>query len=428
MFKKVLFLVYVLTLPSAICFSQGNILDKKISLHIQNKQITEILGLIEKKGEFTFSFNNSIFDNDKRLSVSYQNKSLNDVLIQLLGNQFEWFLYNNQILISQKKTSNQPTKHNITQKPSPNKRVIDSIHIYIHDTIHTKVFDTVVFKKIDHIIINDTIRITQQISEKVPSAFWQLSLLYSQFIKTFTIFDYKKKYTDIKNFIDNSESEWSGNEAGLALEYTKKKIRFRTGLLLTNISQNVSYTFEKNYIDERSFYIDSTKIWQYNTILYYYKFKDGDTVKIPIIDSSSIYKSFSHNKQVSERRKTFGTNSIRLVQIPLSIGFPITLNPRNSITTYYTTRLYILTQSQGFTYNSIRQDIDSLQSTNVSQYFVSTSLSFQYEHALNKQSTLFIEPTFNQFINPLFSDKRVVNQRLFQCSIAFGIKTILFSK
>ena len=429
MVKKVLLLIFVLySLPSVVCFSQSSILDKKISLSIQNKSIAAILETMEKKGGFTFSYNNSILDENKRGNISVSNTAIKAILLHIFGNDYQFTLFNNQILISLKQGISLPKQAFVSQKKASNKQILDTIHVTVTDTIRKTIIDTQFVKVIDTVIFNDTIFVTQTKAEKLPKTVFFLSTVFSHTLLTQSIYDFKRKYIDIKRFIDNAESKYTGYDAGFQVDFNHKNIRYRTGIGISKLTKNISYSFEKEYIDDGSVFIDSTKLWQYHTILYYFKFKDGDTIKVPVIDSSQVYKSFEHTKRHIENKKTFGTNTISLMQIPLSIGYSFSINKKTVITPFFSTKLYVVTMQQGFTYNNETGSVDSLSKHNSSQFFVSAALSFQYEYRLNKATTIFIEPTINQFINPMFHDNRKVNERLFQCSAAFGLRTHLFSK
>jgi len=430
MLKKVLFLFFVLnTLISVVCFSQSKILDKKINLSIQNQSTVSILESIEKKVGYTFSYNNSIIDENRITSISVVNNTIRVILIQLLGQQYLFNIYNKQILISLKpENSSQKLLSPNTLKKASNRQRIDTIHITINDTIRRTIIDTQFVKVIDTVQFNDTIIVSQTKSEIIPKISFYLSEVYSPTISSLTIYNAKSENNDIKKIIDNAESNYSGYDAGVQFDFNKKRILYRTGILLSELTKKISYSFDKEYIDDGSYFKDSTQIWQYHTILYYYKFKDGDTVKVPIIDSNQVYKSFVHTKRHIEHKKTFGTNTIKLIQIPISIGYSFTLNANNTFTPYLTAKFYFVTMQNGYTFNSSTGNIDSLSNKNTSQFLLSTALSFQYEHKINKQTTLFIEPTINQFLNTMFNDKRSVNERLLQLNVSFGLRTLLFNK
>jgi len=429
MLKKVLFSIFVLnTLTSVVCFSQSKILDKKISLSIQNKSIISILETIEKKAGFTFSYNNSIFDGENQTSINVTDKTIKDILFQLLGSQYQYRIYNNQILISLKPNNSSQKKTSTVQKPIGNRQLFDTIHITVNDTIRKTIVDTQYVKVIDTVIFNDTILISQIKIDETPKASFFLSAVFSPTVGSVTMYDIHNNAKNIKGLIDNSESNYGGYDAGLQFDYCKNKIRYRTGIFTSTLTKKISYSFDKEFIDDGAVYKDSTQMWQYHTILYYYKFKDGDTVRIPIIDSSQVYKSFEHTKRHIEHKKTFGTNTIKMIQIPFSVGYCFSINAKSTISPYFTTRFYMVTMQNGYSYNSITGNVDSLSNHSISRFFISTALSLQYEYKVNKLTTIFIEPTLNQFINTIFNDKRKVNERLLQCTLAFGLRTLLFNQ
>ena len=427
MLKKVLLLCFVFTTQiSVVCFSQSNILDKKISLNIQNKSLVSILETIQKKAGFTFSYNNSIIEGNKLTSITISNAKIRTILSKILGPKYQFSIYNTQILISLKpEQTSQKGRSLPIYKKSGNQHIIDTIHLTINDTIKKTILDTQIVKVTDTVTINDTIIVPQTKVEEIPKMSFYISALYSPTAGSVTFYDYRNKYSAIKGLIDNAESAYSGFDAGLQLDLSHKNLRYRTGIISTSLTKKISYSFDKEYVDDGSVSVDSMKLWQYHTILYYYKYKDGDTVKIPVIDSSQVYKTYKYTKKQVDHKTAFGTNTIKLIQIPVSVGYCFSLNARNTITPYLSARFYFVTIQNGYTYNSLTNNIDSLSKHNVSQFFVSTSLSFQYEFKINKASFIFIEPALNQFIIPIFNDKRNVNERLFQCNIAFGVRTLL---
>jgi len=429
MLKKVLFLVFVLNaLTSVVCFSQSNILSKQITLSVQNRSITSVLEQVEKKAGFTFSYNTSIIDGKKIISIDVVNQSVQDILVQILGSKYSFNAYNNQILISLKPANAALIKQNSNPKKKPSvKQIIDTIHVYVNDTIKQTLIDTLVVKKIDTVTVSDTIIVTQTKVEELPRFTFNLSTVYSAIVSSKTMYVFQSQYSDTKNFIKNAESAYRGNDAGLQLDFEYKKIRYRIGIFSSSLTKKIAYSFDKEYSDNGNVYKDSSLTWQYHTVLTYFKFKDGDTVKIPIIDSSQTYKSFEHTKRYIVHTASIGTNTIKLIQIPLSIGYPITLNRNNTFTPYLSTRFYFVSIENGYTFNTTTNNVEPLTKQIVSQFYFSTALSFQYEHLINKETHIFIEPTINQFINPMYRDKRIINERLFQCNIAFGLRTILFN-
>lgn len=430
MLKKVLYLIFVLnTLTLGVCFSQNTILDKKITITIQNQSISSALEMIEYKAKFTFSYNNSIFEESKLITYSCTNKPLREILERILGNDYLFSLYKNQILISLKpnstitKSSNKITQ----QKKNSTKQIIDTIHIKVNDTIITTITDTLFIQKVDTIVFRDTIKVPITKATIIPTSKLGFSVFYSPNSFSKTLYANKSKYNTIKNFIDNAESSYTGYDAGLQLDYTHKNFRFRIGIANTSLSKKVSYSFDKEYLDDGILYLDSIKMWKYRTIVTYYKFKDGDTVKIPVIDSSQVYNYFTHKKERIERTRVLGSNTIRLIQIPISVGYTFSINSKNTITPYLNARIYFLTYVSGFTYNSLNNSIDTLTHNNTTQCMISACLSFQYEYSVNKSSKLFIEPSLNHFISTIYSDNRNINERLFQCNITIGLKTILYN-
>lgn len=99
--KKIALLLFL-----CICvfeaFAQKNPLDKEITLNISDRKLEEILQVIEKVGNFTFVYNNELFDENKICSVNSVNKSIRQILISLFGEQFIFQLVGNHVIIKKK--------------------------------------------------------------------------------------------------------------------------------------------------------------------------------------------------------------------------------------------------------------------------------------------------------------------------------------
>jgi hypothetical protein len=67
-----------------------SVLNNRISLNIQKQKLGEILGLMEQKGSFRFSYNSNILPVDSLVSIKESDLSMEDVLDQLLNNRFEY--------------------------------------------------------------------------------------------------------------------------------------------------------------------------------------------------------------------------------------------------------------------------------------------------------------------------------------------------
>lgn len=76
----------------------------RISLSLKNSTVKEVLKAIEKRSEFTFYYNDRVIDSDKRVSLNVENKSISDILFTILPN-CEFKVSNKNIIITEKTTS-----------------------------------------------------------------------------------------------------------------------------------------------------------------------------------------------------------------------------------------------------------------------------------------------------------------------------------
>ena len=88
--------------------STEGILDKKISLSIENQSLDLVLKEIEKLGDFSFAYSSEIFDINRLVSIDVQEQSIQTVLDQVFKNRgIECREMANKVLIRKRKTTNQ---------------------------------------------------------------------------------------------------------------------------------------------------------------------------------------------------------------------------------------------------------------------------------------------------------------------------------
>lgn len=424
MFKKVLILLIVLDAStSVVCFSQATALDKKLSINIQNQPLSEILRQIEKVGGVSFSYNSTIIKTDKTNSINALNQTLKQILTGLFGLNFTFTAINNQILITVK--TNQPQKitgslpklrhfHLEKEAISPP----DTNYVVVYDTLYTTITDTM--KVMDTILVKRIIKTPKSIKSK-----YNISYSYLPTIFSLTNYSFTNNNQNLKDFIKQSESNYQGYSAGISLDYGYKSYNFKIGLMYTNLTKNISYNFRKEYTNTSDNNTDTVGLWTYKTVLTYYKFKGGDTVLVPIIDSAFVTKTFKHTKQYVELQSFKYTNNYHLLQIPLSIGYPIGINKRNWITPNVQVKVYYMYGYSGYYFDG---SIEPITKTDISKILVSLGFSVQYGYRIHNYATIFVEPTYTSFVNNIYSHRLTVNERLSQCGIAFGIRTLLYEK
>src|SRR6186713_3521994 len=75
------------------------ILQKNISLDINNQRLDNVLEILSNKGNFYFSYNSSIVKKDSLVSFKASNKTVKEILTQLFNNTYEFKESGNYIII-----------------------------------------------------------------------------------------------------------------------------------------------------------------------------------------------------------------------------------------------------------------------------------------------------------------------------------------
>ena len=76
-----------------------SLLDKRITIDVNNQRLSDVLKLISSKGNFYFSYNSNIIANDSLISFSAYNRTIKQILDQLCGNQYKWQQNNNYVIL-----------------------------------------------------------------------------------------------------------------------------------------------------------------------------------------------------------------------------------------------------------------------------------------------------------------------------------------
>jgi len=97
------FLMLVFLLSFSIASGQkenSSVLDKKITLEINNSSIASILDNISSIAGVYFSYDASLIEAEKKTSISVSNKSLQETLDLLFNSKFIYRVLNDQIIIT----------------------------------------------------------------------------------------------------------------------------------------------------------------------------------------------------------------------------------------------------------------------------------------------------------------------------------------
>lgn len=93
----------LLVVLAGICLSpdtQGQeILQKKVSVQVKNKPVAEVLKMVEKQGDFYFSYNNNIIREDSLVTVSVADKTVEQLLVALFDRKYQFLERNNHLII-----------------------------------------------------------------------------------------------------------------------------------------------------------------------------------------------------------------------------------------------------------------------------------------------------------------------------------------
>jgi hypothetical protein len=98
------------TLPLALCllpfytFAQTAILERNITLKVQNEPVGNVLKQISQQANFYFSYNSNILDANKKVSVFAESQSVRGVTRTVLGDNYEFKEKGNYLIIRKLKT------------------------------------------------------------------------------------------------------------------------------------------------------------------------------------------------------------------------------------------------------------------------------------------------------------------------------------
>ncbi len=106
-FHPLKYIFYFIVFSTSFCsFSQTPILERPITLSVNNEKISTVLDNISKQGGFSFSYNSAIFDVNNRGDLTVQNKPVREVLNLIFKGIITYKLRGNYIILqknSQKK-------------------------------------------------------------------------------------------------------------------------------------------------------------------------------------------------------------------------------------------------------------------------------------------------------------------------------------
>jgi hypothetical protein len=174
------FIVFSMSFHS---FSQTPLLERPITLRVNNEKISTVLDYIAKQGGFSFSYNSAIFDVNNRGDITVQNKPVREVLNLIFKGIITYKVRGNYIILQKN-----------TQKESP-KTIILSGYI----------IDTQTDKPLSKASVYDPRSLSSTISNEY--GFYRIKLNVSNLPTKLMITkaDYEKKFINIKSVQDSYE-------------------------------------------------------------------------------------------------------------------------------------------------------------------------------------------------------------------------------
>src|ERR1700761_7565915 len=83
---------WLLLLPvmaSIPCLAQP-VLNRNITMNVNQQRLGNVLHLMEERGKFNFSYNSNLIPKDSLVTLQVANQTVRDALDQLLKNRFEY--------------------------------------------------------------------------------------------------------------------------------------------------------------------------------------------------------------------------------------------------------------------------------------------------------------------------------------------------
>ena len=287
MLKRILvFLFFSTFLVNA--YSQKSLLEKKISLTVENESVVSALEKVEHLAGLYFSFNGSLFNKDKKISFHASNKKIIEILCLIIEDKtLVYREHSDQIIIYRPK---QGDTEGIAIHHQP-KIAKENQKIYpIYDTIVDYKIKTFVdtLRVFDSVTVYDTLKIyktieTPSIGNEKSNQYWNVSLSAGT---TFSSIQYKAIQHEQESTIailKNSNKGGISPQIGFGISYGNK-LRINTGLgfLLERENQNIQTSF-----DEIKFsHIHYDTITTSKLVTPYYEYLNGDTIWHTIYDTT----------------------------------------------------------------------------------------------------------------------------------------------
>jgi TonB-linked SusC/RagA family outer membrane protein len=96
---QMLIMMILTTLVSAADLRGQEILERKVSIHVDNKEIRSILAEIERQVSVTFTYRSGVIEASKKISLNAEDKKLREVLKELFNGTIEAVVIKDEILL-----------------------------------------------------------------------------------------------------------------------------------------------------------------------------------------------------------------------------------------------------------------------------------------------------------------------------------------
>ena len=104
----IIFAILLFFLPARGQRQDGSVLERRITIDLQNQPLSTILDQLSWQAGIYFSYDASIIDSNKKYTIETDGKSLFSILNQLFNpKEFKFFEMENQVIITRRTDSNQ---------------------------------------------------------------------------------------------------------------------------------------------------------------------------------------------------------------------------------------------------------------------------------------------------------------------------------
>ncbi|MDA3881675.1 MAG: hypothetical protein PF481_00150 [Bacteroidales bacterium] len=329
---------FILILVSKQSFGNHEILNKKISIHIENQTIPEIINTIEKKIDVRFFYSADVFDVTKKYSFQYTNVTLGFVISNFISTDDVLLHIIDNTIIFYKKTGLPPdNKGKNYQLPNyKEKQEPHSSRTLLVDTLKQIIYDSITIRKIDTIIITQYDTIQVNIVNPNKKNIEKSTLLYTHI--GYALFS--QKFGAENGMIDslyNESVDFNPQslllETGLGLKYNSFTIS--SGILFHSVQKNVLF-------DYTYYYTDTTEIIGY--------IQKGPPEGVPGAGDKGSNEPIYKIDTINVYNKDILTSTY--LSLPLDINYSYALSPKIAVSSDVGLLYSILIHSNGTSINS----------------------------------------------------------------------------